>query len=152
MNASQIKRLLRDYISSHTLGVFPVDKLPTIPRRNVKYPFCLIANTDKCGNPGQHWVAIYVQSPEHGEFFDSLGRPPGEYSSLFLNFMKRYCDRMKWNVRQVQGIGSSVCGQYCLFYLMNRSKGICMDCILSPFVAEYSLNDRVIEVHLTDIL
>ena len=38
------------------LGFFPRDKLPRI----TTYPSSLIVNTDKHGEKGEHWLAIYV--------------------------------------------------------------------------------------------
>jgi hypothetical protein len=57
------------YAKRYFLGVFPRDKVPRI----TKYPSSLIVNTDKQGERGEHWLAIYVDKYKNCEFFDSFG-------------------------------------------------------------------------------
>ena len=82
MNGSQIERYLKIFCGNVFMGVFPSDKLPRfIPR-----PALFVCNTDASHLPGQHWIAIFVDSDGRGEFMDSFGREPGEpFSALCLN-------------------------------------------------------------------
>lgn len=48
-------------------AVFPSDKLPIINT----YTAGPIANTHPQDQPGTYWVAIYFDSPQESEFFDS---------------------------------------------------------------------------------
>ena len=57
--------------SSCFLGVFASNELPS---KISTYPSALIANTDPCNKPGQHWVAMFFPDEENKEeFFDSYG-------------------------------------------------------------------------------
>ncbi len=152
MNAGEITCFIRKspLLSTQNLGVFAVDRLPVVRASEMKYPFSLIVNTDMWGNKGKHWIAIYIASPQEGEFFDSLGNGPSHYSGVFLDFMKRYCGKLKWNDRQLQSHETDVCGQYCLFYLSMRSRGLPLDLIVSPFSMNYYLNDKAIESCMTE--
>ena len=87
MNTAQVAYALEHdpKTSKKFCGVFPIDKLPqTIDR----YPCGLIVNTDPSTKPGMHWVAVFLTSPQNGEWFDSYGKPPEFYGAVFTEFMK----------------------------------------------------------------
>ena len=50
-----------------------------VPHSFNRYPSASVANTDPSSLPGQHWVAFYLLSPSHLEFFDSYGCHPDDY-------------------------------------------------------------------------
>ena len=130
MNNLQLTRLMKTdtCLRNNTLGVFPSDKLP---EKIYKLPVCLIANTDPSNEPGKHWVAFYIDSEGRGEFFDSYGREPENPN--FRNFLETNCETYGWNDRRLQGYISSVCGQYCLYYLYRRCRGTSLREFLSEF-------------------
>ena len=64
-------------------GVYPSDQLPASVSH---YPALFIANVDTSDKPGSHWVAFYFTKEQEGEFFDSYGSPPSEYSGTFTAF------------------------------------------------------------------
>ena len=106
-------------------GVFPSDKLPIINT----YPAALIANTDPHDQPGTHWIAMYFESPYESEFFDSYGFPPETYG------MDKYIlrERTYYNDKPLQGLTSDVCGDYCLFYLLHRTRSVDLNAIQAKF-------------------
>ena len=57
MNTLQVSSIIKldKRTSKIYLGTFAFDKLPTI----VNYPSCLIVNTQKSNQLGEHWLAIY---------------------------------------------------------------------------------------------
>lgn len=81
MNGSQIKKILYTDAATNQcfIGVFPSD---IIPHYNNTYPAACVINTDTDGGPGEHWIAVYITSPEEVEFFDSFGRSPYEAPSV----------------------------------------------------------------------
>ena len=99
-----------DQIPAHFLGVYARDKIP-LPL--TKYPGCFVANTDRTGQPGEHWVAFYQKSRASPiEFFDSFGLSPEMYNFTLDSFVH--------NTVALQGTNSRVCGQYCILYLIHR--------------------------------
>ena len=60
-------------------GVFPADKLPTVPRTRVLSD-AYIVNTDPEGQPGEHWLAIWTRN-RVCEVFDSYGLPLSTYKN-----------------------------------------------------------------------
>ena len=86
-------------------GVFPRDRLPVINT----YPAGLIANT-----------AMYFESLRESEFIDSYRFPPETYN------MDTYIlwDVTYYNDKTLQELNSDVCGDYCLFYLIQRARNV----------------------------
>ena len=149
MNTAEITRALeQDPITSKSfLGVFLSDKLP---QTLDKHPCGFVANTDPSSKPGMHCVAFYFPSEGEAEFFDSYGRSP-EYYKSFKNFLKRQARKQEYNERKLQCDWSDVCGQYCIFYLSHRARGLSMKKIVQLFSNNTMLNDtkvsRFVKTH-----
>ena len=101
-------------------GVFSSDTLPDV---GSVQPELLICNTDPSHRPGKHWIAFFRQH-DTLEFFDSLGKDIAEYGEDFTNFVSNV---NAYNVKKVptriQPEGTSLCGQYCLYYAYARMRG-----------------------------
>lgn len=134
MDSLQLASALPDAVSPHAfpLGVFPRDKIPSRP---CKYPSCFIANTDVSDKPGTHWIAYFMDSPYHTEFFDSFGHTPSTYDfSLIAN---------QCNSLQFQSDFSLLCGQFCIYYLYHRSRGITLPEIQTMLSSsQHLINDK----------
>ena len=86
MDTIQLTIILRKdrYTRGVFQGVYSSDKLPT----NISsYPALFIANVDTSNKPGTHWVAFYFTKEREGEFFDSYGLPPSNYTRTFSSFL-----------------------------------------------------------------
>ncbi|GFT69242.1 uncharacterized protein TNCV_2253951 [Trichonephila clavipes] len=80
-----------------------------------------VCNIDSSTQPGSHWIAFYLLSPNEGEFFDSYGNEPTYFTGPIANFALRY-NRMNNNPMTLQSNKTAVCGQYCLYYLYSRCR------------------------------
>ena len=112
LNALQINKTMRKY--SDFIGVFAADTLPHI----VKRPCGLIVNTDPQQHPGTHWIAIYINKRQQGEYFDTYGLPP--MVQHHLDFLNRHCTSWHHNIKTMQSPFSTVCGHYCMLYLDHK--------------------------------
>ena len=124
-------------LSKCFLGVFPSDLLPTdVPR-----PSCLIANTQPSSNKGEHWVAIFINKEGYGDYFCSYGISP---SRFFVDFMDD--NTLSWasNEKCIQGNVSTTCGQYAVFFLFCRARGLPMRKFLSLFTSDNGENDSIV--------
>ena len=101
-------------------------------------------NTDPASKPGSHWVAVYIDSNKRGEYFDSYGRRPG--IPALVQLLNKNCRSWEYNQQPVQGLFSSVCGHYCVYFLLQRVlTDIPMSEILQIFDSEcLEENDQLI--------
>ena len=123
-------------------GVLPRDKLPK--KLIGGFPRTYIVNTDTSREPGKHWVAFYLENEHYGEFFDSYGNAPGHLAREFETFLQRRVERYSYNDKKLQGDYSTVCGQFCLFYLHHRCRGYDMREITRMFRKDPEINDILV--------
>lgn len=130
-------------------GVFAAD---TLPRRLKKKPALLIVNTDPIRKPGAHWQAISIDKHGRGEFFCSYGLAP--FIKSHRKFLDRVCKSWQYNPVAMQAVDSSVCGHYCLLYLILKAHGYSLSDFVNMFFDENeNKNDAVVEYivdHYTD--
>ncbi len=130
------------------LGVFASDQIPLekIKLRNANF---FVLNTDPSSQSGTHWVACFkhaynsisflqnniLSKPENIlEFFDSFGKSPAYYKFSFpqnLEIVKGHS--------QLQSNYSSVCGQYCIYFLFQR---VCNARSFSSIISDLLSNFR----------
>lgn len=143
MNTQQLKEVLKKDPVAYAkfCGVYAEN---TLPRRVTSFPSGYIANTDPDKQPGRHWVAFYLSSPQQGEFFDSYGHPPQVYSSHFVKFLDQNVQEWTFNNKQLQSNFTNVCGDYCIFYLLHRARGVSMNSIVNLFSSNKERNDVLV--------
>jgi hypothetical protein len=118
------------------LGVFPCDILPDVET----LPAGLVINTHPSTKPGEHWIAIYIDKDGHGDYFDSYGNVP-QHKSI-ISFLNINCPN-GWNSNRItlQSVTGETCGQYCVLYLIMRSRGLSNQDYLRMFSRKSFLND-----------
>jgi len=133
MNTKQLECVINcdSIMKNNVLGVYARNQ---IPKHIVTFPCGFIVNTDNSDLAGTHWLAFYFQSKDKSEFFDSYGHSPD-----YFNFIAS-----AYNDKRVQSNTSDVCGQYCLYYLMNRCRGKSMKSTLNQFGDDYNKNDAFV--------
>ena len=87
-------------------GVYPSDKLPNSVS---SYPALFIANVDASDKPGSRWAAFYFTKDREGEFFDSHGLPPSNYTGTFTRFLKNNSNGWKFNSKTRKYAVITVC-------------------------------------------
>jgi hypothetical protein len=87
---------------------------------------------------------MFLDADGGAEYFDSYGQEPSLVPA-FRDFLHANCSSTRqppeWNQRTVQGLMSSACGQYCVYYLVFRCRGWPMQQIVNslpnkPFVSD----------------
>ena len=132
MDERQIRHLLfhDPYTRPLVRGVCPRDHLPGRLTWHVGDPPQLyVVNWDPAYRPGSHWVALYLHPTQRGEYFDSYGLPPLPECQRLLN----QCRQWTYNTRRLQE-DTLVCGQYCVLFLMLRSRGRSFDQIIDALL------------------
>lgn len=80
-----------------------------------------VCNTGDSATKGEHWIAIYINSKGVGEYFDSYGLSP---LRVFSDFLKDNSSTWtKCNETALQSPLSTVCGQYCIYWLHCKGQG-----------------------------
>lgn len=141
MNGRQIHNIIstNSCLRRYFKGVFSRDTLPA----NVTFPSVYVVNTDVSRRPGEHWVAIILNSPRHGVFFDSFGRRP---EKELANFMNVNVERYDYFDVQIQSYSSTFCGLFVIAFLLSF---LCMVMSLSDFKTLFdytnlSVNDCIV--------
>jgi hypothetical protein len=62
---------------------------------------------------------MYIESPTTLFYFDSLGKEPNR---CIKKYMKRFL-RIKRNAGELQSKDSTICGQYCIYFLYKMCNG-----------------------------
>jgi len=138
MNTIQLTKAIHldPYTSQYVVGVFASNKLPKV----TKLSMGLIGNLSPSTSDGTHWIAIYIDYNKQGEYFCSYGQEP----KVYKKFLNANCKDWTCNQERVQNALSSACGQHCLFYLMNRCRGLSMKEIQDLYSDDYDYNDEMV--------
>jgi len=133
MDTNQILSIVRSdqAICQIYHGVFPIDKLPILH----SLPAALVINLDDSTEPGSHWVAIYIETKSSCEYFDSYGREPEEKLRTYMN---KYASKIKFNKKCIQQPLTATCGQFCIYYLIWRSRGVPLKNIVNSLDKSYA--------------
>jgi hypothetical protein len=137
MNTAQIKSALQTHPITRPIfrGVFASDGLPTAL---ASLPGAFVINTDPSNMPGMHWVAVFSDKEDEIEIFDSFGK---DFSFYGLKPLSR---RVIKQTEQLQSSDSTVCGQYCLFFLLRRASGETYKQIIQLFTENKVSNDKMV--------
>ena len=149
METNQIKAVLLSLFHRCKLNVsvFVLAADEVINRDNLVYPVAVVQNNQGIGRPGLHWVAWFIaKDDDKGEMFDSYGLPLWKYPEI----KKPVHTIVKENCYVLQSLLSSVCGQFCIYYLFNRASGVSYENILGKFKSK-KYNDNLVKNFVRDI-
>ena len=88
------------------------------------FPSFFIVNTDQSNMPGSHWIAIGIFAKKI-EIFDTLGFNIFNWSRVpcsLLAFLHKFAQTRDISIlKRIQDDNSSLCGFFCIFYVVTRS-------------------------------
>ena len=123
-------------------GVFPADRLP-VPSSVADFPFCFIANLDPSTDGGSHWVALYADGRGIFDYFCSYGVPP---PPRFVSYMAEFSGGKpvyNANTRPLQCPLTTVCGEFCLYFLHFRNCRLNMEEIVNTKFSKRDPHENV---------
>ena len=136
MNTLQINAILNNYSRTRRYyrGCFAADQISNNqslepPIAITRYPYAFVVNVDESHQPGSHWIAIFVCSPSRVEYFDSLASTPTDNYHIG-EYLKQFPIVAKNSKFPLQNPFSNVCGQFCIYFIINRCEGISFDDIV----------------------
>lgn len=139
MNNRQIETILNSnrYTKRIFDGVYSVDKLPEF---SFDKPVACVVNLDGSEKPGSHWVAVYKNSDNNSEYFDSLGQPPPD-QSLMWRIHRFLGPSYRYNNTVIQHPLTTTCGQHVIYYIFHKSKGHDLQDIINSYPGGDYLED-----------
>jgi len=137
MNTSSLEEALRRlHVNIPYFVTDAIDSEHIINRD--KYPFVVIQNTDT--GRGKHWIAWYVQNETDGEYFDSYANPVTKY----VNVKPPIVNIVKENCKPVQRPSTFNCGEFCIYWIYHRCRGITFENIMHKFKRILGYNDALV--------
>ena len=122
-------------------GVFPADKLPTVPKWRV-FSDAYIVNTDLGGEPGEHWLAIWTRN-RVCDMFDSYGLPLSSYKYPTLQAWFKQWREVITSDQTLQATDSYNCGHCALLFLKAKARNASFQDFLAQWHSHnLVLNDR----------
>ena len=135
MNSRQLRWILSGdkFTKLSFKGVYAIDEIKSI--KTVSYPSSFVINLDPSYKPGSHWVAVYFDKNGVGEYFDSLaGYPLHEV----VHFLRSHAKEWQYNRMQVQELYTTMCGQFVVFYIYQKSRGLMLEVILRKYFSTHN--------------
>ncbi|XP_067945020.1 uncharacterized protein F54H12.2-like [Watersipora subatra] len=100
-----------------------------IPNEEFTFPSCAVINTKPHTERGEHWVCFIKNRDRTGIYFDSYGYAP--YNLPEVGDVLANCIDWTYNAKSLQTPFSTVCGEYCIFFLTHMAKGFPLDHIIN---------------------
>ena len=143
MNTVQIQCLLNKDLFAKTIfkKVCAKNQL-----QRVDYPSAYVINSHPSSKPVEHWIAVYFDKHGKEEYFDSCSLPPSVNG--FTMFMERNSKTWIYNDKTVQSLFSTMCGHYCVYFILYRCRGYSMHYIVSHFSSNLTENDRKVDLFI----
>jgi hypothetical protein len=126
-------------------SVFAIDEIPT----KIKPGYYIINSAPRISG-GRHWVAAHYDTrAKYAHLFDSFGIPPDE---RLVRWLKSGGKQILTNTGHLQDIKRSTCGQWCIEFLENMSKGGSLIDFITDFNAGFNheKNEQILEHKLND--
>lgn len=144
MNSSQISTILKNNNQTKNCfkGVFSANNIKSFNN----FPYGIVVNTDRVGEPGTHWVAIYAVDGENAEYFDSYGEEPNLFITNFLNQF----NNVNKNKIKIQSIFDISCGPHVIYYLTQKCMGKTLKGIINEISSPYS--DSLVKLFVYNLI
>jgi serine/threonine protein kinase len=149
MFSTKIAKILNrnSFTYPYFIGCFPADKIPRLKRG--PFPHCMVVNTDSSGLEGTHWTAIFVESLQSVEYYDSFGEwPPPFNIHKFLN----HFTKIVYNSLSLQSERSASCGMHVIYYLYKRCRGMSLPQLLNHYKSCVTTPDVISRAFVRSIL
>ena len=121
----------------HFRGIYSKDTLPDRIKRNEVG----IINLDSQIGPGTHWVA-YRNNKNGSEYFDSFGLIMPNKVMKYLMISGK---QIFYSGDEIQERNSVLCGYWCLYYLLERQKGVPILNVIHN--TKFDINNQTVNHH-----
>jgi len=136
--SDEVEEILHDAGVKNFGGVYSKDRLPTTLKKGWWYIINLENFAD--GN-GTHYACF--KYGKNIEYYDSIGFPP----PLQVLKLKENAGNIKWSNKQIQDLGSTACGWYCIARITSK---LPYKKFIDKFSSDTFMNDKILKQMLTD--
>ena len=139
-------RMLTKFLANtkNFVGVYSQNQLKKITLQH--FPSTFVINLDSSNMPGSHWIALGLFKNKL-EIFDSLGFSMFDWPHIpceLLNFLLKFSIGRKVKIsKSLQSYDSSLCGFYCIFYVLARNF-MSLQKIVDFFKTDLEQNDKIL--------
>ena len=145
MNSDELSEKLSHFpeVKKHFEGIFCADNLP----KKIKKNCFIICNTDIRSGAGKHWYCVIKFGNNILECFDSLGINSEKKIFLASHLNQRDITKINFNVTQVQSSESDTCGQFVLYFVIQRyhNKDLSFNELMNEiFVLDRNENEKLV--------
>jgi hypothetical protein len=144
MNSLQIDTILRK--NFHTKSCYK----GTFASNNIKnfltFPYAIVANTQKNTQPGEHWVAMFIQNSNSIEYFDSFGEGPNKEIKKYIDNFKN----VKINTKKIQSDFDTSCGSHAIYFIVQRCRGKTFNSVIKALSNPYS--DYLVKMFVINLI
>lgn len=154
LTLNEINELMKGYANDGFLGTIASNQIPLLVNKVMpKSRVSFVMNLSKSGTSGSHWVAIYIDGREDGdyslEYYDSFCLKP---SAKFMKDIKLIVNKIhaegyltfKVNKIRDQSFKSTTCGYFACKFLVLRYKNVPFS-EASGYNKVSSLNEKNVE-------
>jgi hypothetical protein len=147
MDSGQLSSILRKnrYTSNFFIGVFSSNTIPNPRSIRHTYPYCFVANTDRAGERGTHWVCFFIKNRNSIEYYDSYG---GEPNLDIKNYLEHFLN-VKRNLRKLQAIFETSCGPHVIYFIIERCRGRSFSSVLSSL--HHPFSDTLVKMYIVNL-
>ena len=143
INSTDINTYLNNCAVGNFLGCYAQDELRTICIKSL--PVFLIVNFDHSYSSGTHWIALRIDR-KRLEIWDPLGFNYNRWPNipfLLLDFLHKYSQhRDVYLCPEIQPPHSTLCGFYCIFFVIFRSCNTFHSC--TSYFSKFTVNDKIL--------
>ena len=142
LSSKKINKFLKN--EPKFLGCYAQDELKSISIQSL--PASLIVNFDNSFSSGTHWIALRI-SKNKLEIFDPLGFNVQRWPNIphhLLDFLHKFSLHRNIRIsREIQPLKSTLCGFYCVFFILCRRYYTFNDCVC-VFSNRIKKNDKIL--------
>jgi hypothetical protein len=148
MNSIQINNILKSNRKSSRCfkGVFASNNIEV--KDDEKFPIAIVANTDKMGEKGTHWVAFFIKNKNNIEYFDSFAEKPNNDIEKFLGKF----ENVKVNSKKIQSYFDISCGPYVIYFIVERCKGVTFESIIRKLYNKNPYADSFVKLFVHNLI
>lgn len=124
------------------VGTYAKNQLPSEEKLKGRFIITNLQSSD--AGHGTHWTLLYNVNPKTVIYFDPIGEIPPQ---SIHNLMEKTGKSTQVNAYDLQPLGTSSCGWWCIYVAQRLLSGKSLDSIVHEFSMNPSRNESLLKSH-----